>query len=126
MEDYEELFFVFLGFLEKHRDILKLLLMESLKQTQSDPIIFKVADIMITDEVKTMLDRFKSRGIKVDADEAQMIVTEFFTNMMPFLNFIVYHDSLADHLGMDKDELKRRFIKAHMSTHGRYHMGFGD
>ena len=77
--------------------------------------------MMISSEVKSMIQQLKKLGVKVEQDESQMIVTELFTSSLPYISFIIFYEALADYMEMDKEELKKKFWKALVDTHFEYH-----
>ena len=120
-EKAKELVRAVFGFWEQRRDILRVVLMESLKKREGEPYIIGMVNVFITDEVEALIRQAKALGLKMDMDRIQMIVTEFFTSSMPFIGFFVFSEALGKKLGIGGEELKTRFIKAWLGTHGAYH-----
>ncbi len=50
-----------------------------------------------TDFVETLTKLFEAKGMRMPEglDRKQMLVTEFFTGMMPLINYVVYREECA-------------------------------
>lgn len=107
----------YVDFLEKNKDTIRVILMESLKTSSEENFLFKFSEIIIRDEIK----RLEDRGIKIDDDELQTLVAEFFLAVMPSISFAVYQTKFANYFGIGKEEVKEKFINALNNLHGAYH-----
>ena len=58
----------------------------------------------------------KELGFPV-SDLSESMVTEFFTGIMPILNFVVYHDMWMDRFHVDETDLRQTFLKVFKGTH---------
>ena len=100
-------------FLEKHRNILSLLLMETLKSGNHSGYFFDTARQLIEHELHSQegktLDQLKNRQ--------QYLVSEFFTGFLPVIAFIALKDKWCEHFECDKSSLPDQFIDVFESTH---------
>lgn len=101
-----------LDYLERRQDVLRVMLMESLKRSPVNDLIFR----MIEDLLHAQLAKAKELGFPV-VDLSESMVTEFFTGIMPILNFVVYHDMWMDRFHVDEGNLRRTFLKVFQGTH---------
>jgi len=110
----------YLHYLESSRDLLKIIVMESLKDENTDTPLFNLVDLggSATPE---RLDDMESQADMSEAEKKQMYVTEFFTGVMPFVCYIVLKDKWCRHFDMGEDELGRYFGNAMEETHEQYH-----
>ncbi|MBD3241524.1 MAG: TetR family transcriptional regulator [Chitinivibrionales bacterium] len=122
-DEVEQMFNTLVDLVSRKKRILKVMLMESLKGSERRPHLFKIADYFVGGEVDTLTKLFESRGLQLPRgiDRKQMLVTEFFTGMMPLINYVVYREEWCRHVGMDEAELKKRFFRALAMTHLLYH-----
>lgn len=108
------------SYLMSSRDLLKIIVMESLKDENADTPLFNLVDLggSATPE---RLDDMESQTGMSEAEKKQMYVTEFFTGVMPFVCYIVLKDKWCRHFGMEEEELGRCFDIAMEDTHEQYH-----
>lgn len=107
-------------YLESSVDLLKIIVMESLKVQNQDTPLFNLVDIGGSADPERVGHIEESASLN-DAEKKQMYVTEFFTGVMPFVCYIVLKDKWCRHFDMDEDELKRYFDTAMEETHELYH-----
>ncbi len=121
--EIERLFNVMVNALIQKRRIIRVILMESLKESNKKPYIFKIADFFLGSEVNTIIQLFESKGWKLPKshEKKQMLVTEFFTGFIPLLTYVVFQNDLAAHMNMNHEEMKNRFFEAFKMTHMAYH-----
>jgi TetR/AcrR family transcriptional regulator len=109
----DELVYRFVSFIRERRQLLTIVMMELLKDTERrDVILSHLADEVWQAEV------FSSLGVDIDAAQAR--VTEFFTGLMPIIMFVLLGESWEKLYGQDRDGLTRLFVKAFEETHIRY------
>lgn len=110
----------YLGYLEANKDLVKIIVMESLKSSAADPPIFKLVDI----EGNIPADRaevIRTGGGAGEREGMRDLVTEFFTGVMPYISYLVFGDKWCSHFGMSKNDLRACFDKAMVDTHEQYH-----
>lgn len=121
VDEINLLFKEILPFLEEKRDILRIIVAESLKSSDDDPILFKVMELRFSDEIENTIQKLRDKGFQIDEQIGQMLVTEFFTGLMPVINFVIYADKWAKHFNVDPEDLKKWFITAYEDTHVAHH-----
>ena len=70
------------------------------------------------DKVLQILDK---KGFKFDFDRMQVLVTDFFTGLMPIVTYVLYKEDWMAHYQLEEQELRERFYKAYDATHLEYH-----
>ncbi len=97
------------SFLEKRKNILAVMLMESLKADDRDVSLFRCAELALSSsghgEGKT-----KSR-----------LFHEFFTGFIPLIAFIALKDKWCDFFQCDKDEALGLFLESFIASHVNTH-----
>lgn len=106
----------FLNILEERQDILRVILMESMKRSPVNDFIYKTIQTII-DKIFSTIEPEEAAAI---GDREFSMVLEFFTGIMPLVNYVVYHEAWMDRFGMEEAGLRKRFIKAFIGTHFRY------
>lgn len=119
-------FDLYLDFLEARKNTLRIMLTESLKSSDSDPPLFNLMNAYLTAEVDTLVERFKEKGFNLSDKKEQLMVTEFFTGIMPIFNYIVFKDKWCRFFQVTRDELRSAFIEAYRATHIAYHLSQKD
>jgi AcrR family transcriptional regulator len=107
-------------YLEGNADLLRILLTESLKGDVKEPALFRLVDLSGNDQdqrIKGIEDTVKIS----EKEQRQMLVTEFFTGVMPFVAYVVLKDKWCRHFKISPQELKECFDQAMRETHERYH-----
>lgn len=117
----EKLLNIFIKFTEERVHLVKIILMESLKDSTANPPLFRLADIMNGERIQQLIRNFEKRGLTVQIDRAQMAITEFFTGSLPLINFIVFRDKWCQYFNISPEEMQQKFYKAFLSTHWAQH-----
>lgn len=115
----DEIMQVLLGLMMENEEILKLMLMESIKGKR-DPFL-QIMKGRINKQFIELLDEAKNKGIHIDEDFIQMYVTEFFTGSVPMIIYVVYRNRWAKFFDVDKEALDKMFINAFDETHIEHH-----
>ena len=126
LEDSEWLmtfFEAFMSFLEERKDILRIMITESLKSNEKEPPIFGFMNLIFQQDIEKYIQSMKNRGFHMSDDKEQMMVTEFFTDIIPILSYVVFKDKWSRLFKVDKARLKDMFFEAYSSTHLAYHLG---
>lgn len=117
----EKLLSTFFKFIEERVHLIKIILMESLKDSTVNPPLFRLADIMNGERIQQLIRNFEKRGLAVQVDRTQMAITEFFTGSLPLINFIVFRDKWCHYFNISSAEMQQKFFKAFLSTHWAQH-----
>jgi AcrR family transcriptional regulator len=119
-ESFTRFYSTFLSFFEKYRDIIRILMIESLKKEGDSPIL-ELAKIYLDGRALKLVEEMKAAGFRTSDDHQQWAVTEFFTGMMPFLSYILFKDEFREILGISAEQLNRYFMQSIASTHLHSH-----
>jgi TetR/AcrR family transcriptional regulator len=112
-QDADELLRGFLAFMRDRKELLSIVVMELLKDTERRDVILR----HLADEV-WQSQAYEALGIEVDPAQAR--VTEFFTGLAPIIMLVLLADSWKKLYGDSDAELIRRFVVAFKETHMRY------
>jgi AcrR family transcriptional regulator len=110
----------YFAYYDKKKDILKIMLMESLKESSVSPSLFKLVDFTdIIDESE--IDFYKEMSTMSAEEMNQMLVTEFFTGVMPLLSYVVFRKRWCEHFHISEKKLQEYYERAMEMTHMAYH-----
>jgi AcrR family transcriptional regulator len=115
----EELMQILLGFMMENEELLKVMLMESIKGRR-DPFL-EIMKRQAGRELVGLVDEARSKGVTLDEDITQMWMTEFFTGSIPMMVYIIYRSRWAKFFSVDKKVLDKMFINAFDETHIEHH-----
>lgn len=103
-------------YLSRKKSVLAILLMETLKVEKQTDYFFKYADMMIREELNTVLDNPKT--VELSEEEIQkFMVYEFFTGMIPVISYIVLKDKWCEYFRLNEEKLFEYFMEAFVHTH---------
>lgn len=108
-----------LDLLEERQNVIRLVIMESAKRTPINDRIFGLLEEVLIRMFSFADDARLSSG----QDRAKGMVTEFFTGIMPLLNYVAYHEIWMDRFNIGEPELRENFIEAFIGTHIAYTLG---
>ena len=111
----------FYGFMESKKNIIRIMIMESLKTSEEKPPLFKFAELAMNDESEKIKDMLRNKGINVDIDIDEALVADFFTGFIPMMSFAVYRDKWSKYFHIDEEELKKKFFDVFLTTHLEFH-----
>jgi len=116
-------FDTYMDFLEDRKDILRIMITESLKSNDAEPPIFGFLKVLFQQEsTDALINTMKQQGYALDDQKEQILVTEFFTDIIPIISYIVFKDKWSRFFDIDKQKLKDLFFEAYKSTHIAYHL----
>ncbi len=114
-----EMIKILLGFMMENEELLKIMLMESIKG-ERDPFL-EIMKRQVGKELIGLVDEARSKGVTLDEDITQMWMTEFFTGSIPMMVYIIYRSRWAKFFNVDKEVLDEMFINAFDETHIEHH-----
>jgi AcrR family transcriptional regulator len=114
-----EMMQILLGFMMENEELLKIMLMESIKGKR-DPFL-EIMKRQSGRELVGLVDEARSKGVTLDEDITQMWMTEFFTGSIPMMVYIIYRNRWAKFFNVDKEILDKMFINAFDETHIEHH-----
>ncbi len=90
--------------LHPYRDILKIVLFESIKGEDPESTLMQIFD-------EDVLRRFPPEAVEQRDDEAvQLKLAAFFFGFMPFINFLIFSERWARHMGLDPEQVQDAFF----------------
>lgn len=113
---------VALDFLGERKDLLKIMITESLKSNENEPPLFGFMKLVFEKEMEPLVNRFREQGYTVNEPHDQLLVTEFFTDFVPILFYCVFKDKWSQYFHVDKEHMKALFVSAYTATHIAYHL----
>lgn len=116
----DRIFENYFSYFEAKRDLLRIMLMESLKSGDATPPIFKLVDFggLIDEDT---VSEVRGEGLYPAETMNLTLVSEFFTGVIPMLCYILFQDSWARHFDVSRGQLRDYFNKAMEMTHEAYH-----
>lgn len=108
----------YLNFLEENDDLLRIVIIESLKKDSRLAGIFNSVEKLM--EYEQEIDGEKETS---NEERHKRLVVEFFTNLLPGVGLICYKDNWCEYFHVDAGTLYRDFGEAIEKTHGAYHKG---
>jgi TetR/AcrR family transcriptional regulator len=110
----------YFSYFEKKRDLLRIMLAESLKSSDRSPPLFKLVDF--TDLLEASdIHELQSKGAIQEGRMNQILVTEFFTGVVPLLMYVIFQKQWCAHFRLSQEELDGYYEKAMEMTHVAYH-----
>lgn len=110
----------YFDFLDNNSDILRVILIESLKKNKTILPLFRVVKLLLQYESELTGDK--------DLEDYTIThgrwVTEFFTSIIPSALFVCYKEEWSSFFGTDIKILEQDFFSAYKMTHGEYHKNF--
>ncbi len=121
-DNFKALFDVYIRFVMEKRNILKVAVAESLKESSQLSVVMALGDLIINAEIESIRKSYEARGLHFPEEKNAMLIMEFFTGLMPFLNFALFKDQWEAHYGMSEKELCDQFYQAFKKTHMAAHL----
>lgn len=104
-------------FLREKKDIVSILLMESMKTNNDDDALFKIATSEINNE-KQRIDNLENNQQKKNL----FLSHEFFTGFIPILSFVVLEEKYSKYFNINEDAVIEAFIEAIIISHYNTHI----
>lgn len=108
---------IYYEFGTKNEDLLRVILIDSLKKSTEKPVLYQAIDAMLKREAENNSDP--------DYDLQERRIAEFFTSFIPSCTYICFAESWCRCFDLDRDTFNRLFLKAYTETHGAYHKNHG-
>lgn len=97
----------------RNADLVRVILIDSLKKSTAKPILFQIVDAMIAKEAE------KAEDLNYDIQERR--IAEFFTSFMPNYAYLCFADNWSDYFQLDRKRFDQLYLKIYEETHGAYH-----
>lgn len=104
---------VYYEFGTQNEDLLRVMMIDSLKKSTERPVLFQAIDALLKKEAENNTDP--------DYDIQERRIAEFFTSFIPSCAYICFAESWCRCFGMERETFDRLFLKAYTATHGAYH-----
>ncbi len=108
----------FLDILEERQDVIRVMIMETAKRAPINKLVFEILE----EVMGVMFSAAEKSHVTVDANRGHAMITEFFTGVMPFLDYVAYHEIWMERFGIDESELREQFIDSFIGTHMAFTM----
>lgn len=121
---YEGIFQRTFLYLEQHEQIIRLIMLETLKKGSSRDDLYDFVIFYLGEDRQTFNEMVGQVGMEVppDIDMEMIRVTEFFTMIGPLLLYILLRDDWSRYFKLEKENLNRMFIRAMEETHVQQHL----
>ena len=100
-------------FATKNIDVVRIMFVESLKQNNKTPPIFKVAEEIVNTENNP------------DSNINERLVAEFFSGVIPLYSYLCFYDKWCGYFNIDRAAFDKLFLDHFSETHGKYHKNKG-
>ncbi len=100
---------------QRNADLVRVILIDSLKKTKEKPVLFLIIDAMIAKEAE-----------EKDFDIQERRIAEFFTSFMPNYAYICFADSWTKYFDLERKRFDQLYLKIYEETHGAYHKNHGE
>jgi AcrR family transcriptional regulator len=97
----------------RNADLVRIILIDSLKKSNEKPILFQIVDAMIAKEAE------KAEDANYDIEERR--IAEFFTSFMPNYAYLCFADSWSNYFNIDRKRFDQLYLNIYDETHGAYH-----
>jgi AcrR family transcriptional regulator len=104
---------IYYEFGKKNEDLIRVMLIDSLKKNKEKPILFQVIEAMIAKEAEFVQYN--------DYDLQERRIVEFFTSFIPNYAYICFADSWIQYFYIEKNQFDHLYLKIYSETHGAYH-----
>jgi AcrR family transcriptional regulator len=98
---------------QRNADLVRVILIDSLKKSNQKPVLYKILDAMISKEAEM------KRDVNYDIQERR--IAEFFTSFMPNYAYVCFADTWTNYFDIDRKEFDKLYLKVYEETHGAYH-----
>lgn len=110
-----------IGFLERKKKILAVMLMEALKNDKAGHVsLFKCADMVISRNVTEIMHVLKKEKRTAGVSREELLMHEFFTGFLPIVMFALFKDKWADFFNCDRRATVELFAKVFKESHIRH------
>ncbi len=107
----------------RRKQIITVMLMESLKKDEKADFLFQCADLVMKQEMDGIRKKM-STGQTTDPEwTSRFRVHEFFTGFMPIISFVVLQDKWCKYFDCERDKALDYFLDSFQRTHLSSHHG---
>ena len=102
----------------KNADLVRVILIDSLKKSNEKPVLFQIIEAMIAKEAENT----KNTDINIQ----ERMVAEFFTSFMPNYAYLCFADSWTEYFKIDRKQFDQLYLEVYEETHGAYHKNYAN
>lgn len=113
IDDIKKMLTGFLDILEERQDVIRVMIMETAKRAPINKLVFKILE----DVMGIMFSAAEEKHVAVETNRGHAMITEFFTGVMPFLDYVAYHEIWMERFGIEESELREQFLTSFIGTH---------
>ena len=106
----------FLDVLEERQDVIRVMLMETAKRAPINKLVFDI----LADIIALMFSIAEDQHVPVDSNKSRAMITEFFTGIMPVLDYVAYHEIWMEQFSMEESALRAQFVESFLGSHFGY------
>lgn len=103
-----------IAFLSERKNIISVMLMESLKGENKDNYTLQIFENVINEHIKLAKNGYEKEN---SLEMQRYLVYEFFTGFIPLIAFIVFQDKWCEYYQCDSRELMELFWDSFSKTH---------
>lgn len=103
----------------RKQNIIRIIVMESVKKSPINQKVFN----LLQDILSRMFKKQRSMKTQLCIPEGwqgKAAVTEFFTSIMPILNYVIYSERWAEYFKIPESTLRKQFLEVLIGTHVAY------
>lgn len=112
----------FLDVLEERQDVIRVMIMETAKRAPINKLVFDILE----DIIALMFSIAEDRHVPVDTNTSRAMISEFFTGIMPILDYVAYHEIWMERFNIPEEVLRTQFIESFLSTHFAFMFNGGE
>ena len=101
------------GFGMRNADLVRVIFIESLKKSETRPVLFEIVEALIKKEMES--------GADPDYDAQERRIAEFFTSLIPLYAYLCFGDAWTRYFDIDRKRFDELFLSVYGETHGAYH-----
>jgi AcrR family transcriptional regulator len=102
----------------KNADLVRVILIDSLKKSNEKPVLFQIVEAMIAKEAEN------SKNTDINVHER--MVAEFFTSFMPNYAYLCFADSWTEYFKINRKQFDQIYLEVYEETHGAYHKNYAN
>jgi AcrR family transcriptional regulator len=100
----------------KNADLVRVILIDSLKKSNEKPVLFQIVEAMIAKEAENTKD--------FDINVQERRIAEFFTSFIPNYAYLCFADSWTEYFNIERQQFDQLYLEVYEETHGAYHKNY--
>ncbi len=103
-----------LGFLDKKKDILRILIIEALKSNSDDTSFFELLDSLVLEKLDRVNGKRNNKTASRSPDSIRIQI--FFFALVPFLTYLTLNDKWTTHYMIDPVDFQNTFLEIYSTS----------